>query len=1259
MKSSKKGTDIKIDTYVKKKIPKADTDLFCNDLNDNSSKSWELDIAKTKLNKILNSSLDVICAVDANGFFLYVSAACESVWGYTADELIGKSLLDFVYPEDHEKTKAEAAKVMEGNNRIHFENRYVRKDGSLAPITWSARWDEKDKIRYGVARDATEKKKREESEYIYKSLFTNSPFPIYLWDIETSQLIDCNEETLLKYNYSREEFLQLNIHDLSTTKDLKIIDELIKTERDGKIHAKTWTHKRKNGELMHIDVCGHLINYNGREAFLVMVNDVTRRIESEELKEFDKVNTEALINSTEDLIWSVSAGFRLIVANKAFIKGIEDMTGITLKPGDDLLMTRIFQEEQLVFWKECYSNALQGKPVKKEVYTKATKNWNESWADISFNPIYKDQTVVGVACYSKNITKRKLAEEQLRKSEARLIEAQGVAKVGSWETDLLTLEVIWSQETYRIFEVDPDLFQPSHPNFIKYVHPDEREKVDAAFADSFYNNEVNTIEHRIITPCGLEKTVEESWRIFRDADGHPVRAMGTCQDITERKKSELKLKESNERYNLISQATKDMVWDWDILTGEVYRNKEGWRKILGECENGIENGTIQDWDKRIHPEDAEKVNLAIQEIQEAKKDIFEVECRIQRYNGTYAYIHDRGNIIRDEKGNAVRILGATQDITERKEAEIKVAKSEIRFKSLVQNSSDIVSILNDRAYYTYCSPAIKKILGYEPDDIIGKNAFSFIHPDDVIKIKYFLSNRHVTENLELKPYRYKNAQGEWRWLESKISDMSVSPEVQGYVFNSRDVTDRKIAEEEIEKLSIIARETVNAVIITDPEEKIIWVNEAFTKITEFEPADVIGKRPGDFLQGSETNQAVVRFMRQKIKNVEPFECDILNYSKSGGKYWLRIQCQPQYDTAGNLKYFFAIETDITKEKEAEQILKASEERYRYLFDNNPSGIIIWNPDDLRILEVNESCQKMYGYSRGEFLNLNLLDLRPPEEHHKIKELARQLQSDITLKPVGLWKHIDSTGKLMYMHIASHQIYYQGRKVIMAIFNNVTEKKLLEEELERQKTLKQHEITEAVISAQEQERQEIGRELHDNINQILASSRLYLSMVKKEAAKDISFLEETDNLINTAISEIRNLSHSMIPPSLNESELLEALRHLIYKTSRPSGIVFNLVSENFKETNISDKHKLTIYRIVQEQFSNILKYASAANVIVELEQDNEKILLSIKDDGVGFDTKNKSKGVGLMNIKTRASLFNGELTIVSAPGNGCELRVIFK
>lgn len=247
---------------------------------------------------------------------------------------------------------------------------------------------------------------------------------------------------------------------------------------------------------------------------------------------------------------------------------------------------------------------------------------------------------------------------------------------------------------------------------------------------------------------------------------------------------------------------------------------------------------------------------------------------------------------------------------------------------------------------------------------------------------------------------------------------------------------------------------------------------------------------------------------------------------------------------------------------------------------------------------------------------------------------------------------------MYMNIASHRIEFKGRPVILSLATNITEKVILENELENERLEKQKEITDAVISAQEQERQELGAELHDNINQILAGSLLYLGLAKKELHIEHPWLTETDNLISTAIDEIRKLSHSLIPPSLNESELVDALSNLMETTRKSSKLIISLQAYGFDESSLPDKLKLSIYRIVQEQFNNILKHAGAGKVIVRLTQDNEKTLLLIKDDGAGFDTSQKSRGVGLMNIKTRASLYNGEVTIISSPGHGCELRVLF-
>ena len=137
-----------------------------------------------------------------------------------------------------------------------------------------------------------------------------------------------------------------------------------------------------------------------------------------------------------------------------------------------------------------------------------------------------------------NITERKSAETALRESGDRLVEALAVAKMGSWETNLSTREARWSDELYRVFGIGPPSFTATHAAFLGFVHPEDRAAVDAAFLESFDRDSLNAIEHRIITASGLVKSVEERWRIHHDEQGRPVRAVGTCQDITERTRAE-------------------------------------------------------------------------------------------------------------------------------------------------------------------------------------------------------------------------------------------------------------------------------------------------------------------------------------------------------------------------------------------------------------------------------------------------------------------------------------------------------------------------------------------------------------------------------------------------------------------------------------------------------------------------------------------------------------------------------------------------
>jgi two-component system, NarL family, sensor histidine kinase UhpB len=225
--------------------------------------------------------------------------------------------------------------------------------------------------------------------------------------------------------------------------------------------------------------------------------------------------------------------------------------------------------------------------------------------------------------------------------------------------------------------------------------------------------------------------------------------------------------------------------------------------------------------------------------------------------------------------------------------------------------------------------------------------------------------------------------------------------------------------------------------------------------------------------------------------------------------------------------------------------------------------------------------------------------------------------------------------------------------------DITEKKELEKKLNEERRKKQNEITNAVITAQEKEREALGRELHDNINQILATTKLYIeySLTNEEMRNEL--LETAKVYIGDAVAEIRSLSKSLVPPSLGEVGITMALDELIESVEPVNDFKITSNWKNIKNQYLSEQLKLTIFRIAQEQLNNISKHAKASNVSITLSMEKGQVHFIIEDDGIGFDSSQKVKGVGLQNIFSRANLHSGKATITSSIGNGCVLSILFK
>jgi PAS domain S-box-containing protein len=286
-----------------------------------------------------------------------------------------------------------------------------------------------------------------------------------------------------------------------------------------------------------------------------------------------------VINTIPTMVWTLQPDGTVDFVNQRSL----DYSGLSLEKQLADPTGAVHPEDLPRVMEKWLADMAAGEPSEDEMRMRRADG-QYRWFLVRTAPLRDEQgNVVKWYGVSFDIEDRKRAEEALRSSEreqryiaaqlererTRLVEAQEMAKIGSWEAELQSLNVIWSQQTHRIFETDPSRFHPTRPKFREFIHPEDRAKVDAAFVASLDKRSPSTVEYRIVMPDGRVKTLEERWRAFHDEEGKPVRLAGTCRDITERVRAEEELQRlSGQLLRLQDEERRRIARDLHDSTGQ-------------------------------------------------------------------------------------------------------------------------------------------------------------------------------------------------------------------------------------------------------------------------------------------------------------------------------------------------------------------------------------------------------------------------------------------------------------------------------------------------------------------------------------------------------------------------------------------------------------------------------------------------------------------------------------------------------------------
>ncbi|HEY9623580.1 MAG TPA: PAS domain S-box protein [Crinalium sp.] len=623
-------------------------------------------------------------------------------------------------------------------------------------------------------------------------------------------------------------------------------------------------------------------------------------------------------------------------------------------------------------------------------------------------------TAIGIIGCSNDITQRKAIEQALQDSELRLSLALNAAKAGMWQWEMESDQAIWSDENFRLLGYEPGSCEVSYENWLRAVHPEDRAVAEAQIQQSLKHQADLNFEFRVCLPDGTVRWLADIGQVTCDRSGQTTGMIGIQIDITERKKAELALhhfnqalearvqertialQQSEEKFRQLTENIREVFWLQDPDHEQLLYVSPAYEQLWGRSLNELYVFN-QAWIDAIHPDDRERVRMAIAAI---KEQPYDQEYRVVHSTGEIRWIRDRAFLIRDQTNRVYRVAGIAEDISDRKHAETALRESEAKYRHLINNLHAGVVVHAPDTRIVLSNATACDLLGLTIDQLMGKTAIDpawhflrddgSILPSEEYPVNQVRSTRKPIRNYIVGIHR---AADSIVWvLANAFPEFDANQQLQQIVVTFIDISDRKRAEEELRQernlLSRIMETSPAGIAVVDAEGQIIFANTRAEQILGLSKNEVISRAynaPDWYLQkidGSAIPDDELPFKRVMQTGKSVFDSQHAIQWSNGQRVLLSINGAPSFNAANQVdSVVFTIE-DITERKQSEEALHRTLSTNQALLNAIPDLILRVTRDGIYLdgiptedVSLVAPLHELVGKSVWEMLPTNLAQQR--------------------------------------------------------------------------------------------------------------------------------------------------------------------------------------------------------------------------------------------------------------------------------------------